>query len=262
MALKLRTGAENLTKPDKVGGFTPFISWKDGDRKFLAFITPAAEIPKVKIHNFVKVPTGNDEKPFRWGTFMCRKDPAWIDESGGECLLCEKGLKSREIYAALAVELEPEFEGKKVVGLAPKFYEGSDGKQYPQVGLILQGKKNFFGWLGAYNEQREDITKVSFDILRQGATKDDTKYLFFDISQRPDLTHLEEFFPDLPELMEDMGSQETYDGLVDVKASDQSVFSLEAKKESSDNGNLPEANVDAQEEFAKLREDLGLKTAE
>jgi len=55
MALSgLRQGPRYL-KPSSGKSYTKYISWKDGDAKTIAFLTPAEEFAKVRLHNFVKV---------------------------------------------------------------------------------------------------------------------------------------------------------------------------------------------------------------
>ena len=268
MALKLQTGVENLTAPEKRSGkFTNQFWWSDGDRKFLAFTTPAADIPKVLIHGFVKVPTGDDEKPFRNGTFFCRKDPAFAEDGDGTCYVCDVlDLKPTVRFAAMAVELEPEFEGKKVTGLSVKYNKGQDDKEYPQVGLILQSKKLFFAYLGAYNETRADITTVVFDVLRQGAGADDTKYIFFDLQDRPSLDTIEEFIPDVSDALENLGTVEKYAELEasGARAEDQQRFGEEYKKFQDKQKGDPKPKSDdpaVEEDFDKLSKELGLAPA-
>lgn len=268
MGLKLQTGVENLTAPDKkTGKFSNFFWWNDGDRKFLAFTTPAANIPKVLWHDFVKVPSDNDEFPFWNKKYFCRKDPAWLEESGGECYICDVlDLKPTLRYAAVAVELEPEFEGKKVIGLSVKYNKGKDDKEYVQSGLVIQSKKLFFAYLGAYNETRADITSVSFDVLRQGAGPDDTKYIFFDLDSRPDLSSVEEFIPDVADALEVLGTEDIYAELKasGARAEDQKRFgeaAAEFKNKSKGKSTVENNDPKVQEDFEKLSQDLGLTSA-
>lgn len=265
MGLKLQTGVENLTAPDKRSSkFTPHFFWRDGDRKFLAFTTPAVDIPKVLMHEFVRVPSGQDEFPFFNKKYVCRS-PVQVEDSDG-CFVCDTlDLEPSVRYAAVAVELEPEFEGKKVIGLSIKYNEGKDGNNYPNVGLVTQSKKLFFSYLGAYNETRADITSVSFDILRQGSGGEDTKYIFFDIQSRPDLSVIEEFIPSVGDALENLGNAEVYAELEasGARAEDQQRFGEDAAKYKKGAQGAKPKNDDpaVEEDFDKLSQELGLSPA-
>jgi hypothetical protein len=206
---------DSVSKGVKSGGggkFTPWISWKPGDKKALFFVTPIAEVPKIRVHNFVEIPT---EDGSRWGTFMCRKDPSWLEESGGFCKLCDEiGHKADFKYIALAVELDVVRDGKKVVSVKPMMKEVTreDGStaEYPQVGLVLQSGRLFFNYLGGMNEQLGDVNDFSWEILRQGKGTD-TSYTFVYHDIKPDLSEIQEMIPDLYDRLDEMGSKTTYE---------------------------------------------------
>jgi len=212
MALDLRKGTDEIRKAAESSGggrFTPFIGWKDGDVKLVHFLTAAQEIPKVRLHAFVEIPTDDGT---RWDTFVCRKDPAFREESGNTCKLCDEiGHVATDKFMALAVELEATKEGKKIKSVTPAMrkFEDREGneREVPQIGLVIQGAKNFFSYLGAYDE-REDLSDASFEVQREGASTD-TKYHFFPISAVPDLTDIE--VPSLESIIERMGSEEKYE---------------------------------------------------
>jgi hypothetical protein len=212
----LRQGFEYL-KPSSNQRYTPFISWSDGEAKTVLFLTPAEEIPKVRIHNFVKVAADN-EKGFAWRTFMCRKDPAWAEESHGECYLCDVvGHKAGDKWAAIAVELEAVTEGtsKQIKELRVKTREAEreDGTkvQYPVTGIVLQGFRNFFNYLTAYAQKWGSINDVAFDIVRMGNDQS-TSYPFDSLKgvPLPDLTPFEDNLPSLYDALEQLGSAERY----------------------------------------------------
>ena len=126
MSLNLNTGIDNLLKSEG-GRNSSYIAWKKGETKYVAFITPASDIPKVRFHQFVRIPTDDG---FRWGTFMCRKDSSWLDDSKGECYLCDEIHHNAVTkYAAVAVELEPVTEGRRVKELNIKYKTGSNGTE-------------------------------------------------------------------------------------------------------------------------------------
>lgn len=225
---KFRTGTQLIkdTAESKGGArrFTPNIYWKDGDIRTLLFITPANEIPKVKLHQMVRIPDDNQDRGYRFESFLCRKDPSMVSETNGECELCDTiGHEATERFVALAVELEPVKEGKRVTGLEVKYntVKRDDGSEtdYARWGLVIQGAKNFYSWLAAYDEAKGDITNKAFEIQREGDSIG-TKYHFFpEDAPLPDLSEID--LPDLFELLENMGSDEKYEQLEGVEPGSQ-----------------------------------------
>jgi hypothetical protein len=143
----LRQGPAYLVENKGGGGrkWTPRISWKDGETKTIAFLTPADEIAKIKVHEFAKVPDPDAKDGFRWANLMCRKDPAWIEESGNKCAACDiLGHKAKERQVAVAVELESVGGAKsKQFKVRTISRDRDDGTkvEYPQYGLVSQGYK-------------------------------------------------------------------------------------------------------------------------
>lgn len=213
----LRKGSQYMNESS--GKWTQFISWKDGDVKTVAFVTPMEEVPKVRIHNFVKIPD-ESERGFRYATFMCRKDPAWRVESGDTCPLCDViHHEPIERHVAIAVELDPIRESgtKKVKELHVKTreVERDDGSKasYPQWGLVIQSDRNFWGYFMAFAERMGNINDVAFDVLRQGGDQN-TKYPVFPIQEAPlpqQLEDLKKEIPTLEGLLEEMGSLKKYE---------------------------------------------------
>ena len=221
MALaKLRKGTEFLVPSSGNSGNAKrpgFISWKDGDAKTVAFLTPIESIPIVRWHNFIKIPAPQSPQGFRYATFMCRKDPAWLEESEGHCYLCDIiGHKPDEKHVAVAIELEPIREGRKVVELKVKTrtYQRDDGTvtEYPQWGLVIQKLSNFFSYFSAWREKYDtEITEVAFDITRKGGDKTTTYPVFpIETAEIPDLSEFMDNIPTLEDILENLGSLEHY----------------------------------------------------
>lgn len=242
-----------------VSRFTPNIYWKDGDVKTIAFRTPADDIPKIRIHQAVRIPDDNMERGYRYDNFLCRKDPSMIEESGGHCPLCDDiGHAASERFVALAVELEPVTQGKRTSALNVKYskFERKDGTEVeiPRWGLVVQASKNFFAWLGAYDETKGDITEKAFEVQRQGGSKD-TKYFFFpEDAPLPDFSPIEDQLPDLEDLLEQMGSDEKYAQLDGVEPGSQIVWGSSVDTTKTD------TTGDRQSEFDKLRQAVGAET--
>jgi len=256
MALSgLRQGPRYL-KPSSGKSYTKYISWKDGDAKTIAFLTPAEEFAKVRLHNFVKV-EDDSERGWHWDTFMCRKDPAWLDESGGKCELCDLvGHPAREQHVALALELNPVTapNSPKVTGLEVQTVtrQKDDGTEveYPQWGLVIQSFRNFFSFFTAFAAKYGDVTETAFDITRDGNDKD-TIYPVIPLMDvdLPDLKEVRNQVPTLLEVLESMGSREKYDrDLPGAQAVEQPSY------EDESNGQVDLENVET--EFSKLRASL------
>lgn len=205
--------------------WTPFISWSDGDSKIVTFTTPIDQVAKVKMHDFVKVPADN-EKGWRFEHFMCRKDPAWMGESHGECYLCDVlGAKVAEKHTAVGVELEGITNGTPLVtglNVITRNFTREDGTEvvYPQWGLIRQSYGNFFNYFTAFGQKWGDITHTAFDVARVGNDKT-TSYIIMPVSGIgiPDLSSFE--IPSLMEVLEELGSKEKYEQLEGADTIDQ-----------------------------------------
>lgn len=215
----LRQGAQHL-KPSSGGGgrYTSYLSWSDGEAKTILFTTPFEEVAKIKIHNFVKIPDDSKEKGFRNGTFMCRKDPAWLSESNGECYLCDVvGHKAVEKHVAIAVELEavtkPGTTAIEELRVLTRSFTREDGTvvEYPQWGIIMQGFKNFFNYFSAFASKYGNINETAFDVTRIGGDEMTTYPIMAVPSPIPDLTPFQENIPTLVDVLEKMGSKEKYD---------------------------------------------------
>lgn len=258
MALgELRKGKDLITRTAEGSSRvkrTSFISWKDGDTKSVYFITPIDEVPKVMMHNFVKKIVDTDEggKRDTWLTFMCRKDPAWREESGGFCPLCDDiGHAATERFVALAVEVDPVLEGRKVTDVKIKYKEGKDHEgnevQYPQVGLVIQSAKIFFKTLVALDQKGRDVNGISWDVTREGAGFN-TNYLFYPIEAKPDLEPIDDYIVSLESILDSLGSVEKYEELDGVRAEDQPSFGGVSSNSKKDD--------DTSEVFNDLKESL------
>ena len=204
----------NVTAPSGSGRrFTPTIYWKaNGEAKYIAFMMPAEQMPLVLLHTFVDTPNG-------LRTFVCRKYPPFVEESGGECLLCDH-LNHKPTWRRMAVafELDPQEEvkagRKKLTGLSVQLneVEQEDGtsKFYPRVGIILQADKNFFRQLFDYDTDVRPLDEVAFKIIKNGERQNVSfSSIPLDI-ERPDVSEYEEFIPDLIDWIAEHGSEVRY----------------------------------------------------
>lgn len=242
--------------------FTPNIYWKPGDVRTLAFLTEASEIPKVLLHQMVRIPDDRFDSGYRYETLLCKKDPSMIEEFGGKCELCDDvEHDATERFVALAVELEPIRDGKKVTSLKVKVNraKNKDGvdTDYPQWGYVAQASKNFFSYFAAYSEATGDIRDVAWEIHREGGSTD-TKYHPFMVMSGtsavalPDLSKVVEEIPSLDDILEQMGSDEKYQEVSGLEAGSQMSFG--GKKKTSDDGAVPSG--ERATEFERIRESV------
>jgi hypothetical protein len=222
---KLKRGEDNMVSTSKGRGrYLPAIYWKEHEEvRYLAFLTPLQEVPRLLIHGFVRTTNGPR-------TFVCRKNEIFEDENpNGECPVCDDLKKApRNQWLALAVELEPVEERvdgrKRITGFTVKMDEWeseNDGKtekrSAPHVGIVTQSLRNFWTPFSA-KVNREilrngvgDLNEVVYEVQRVGKTKDNTTYLFepYDADLRPDLTEYD--FPTLEDWIEQKGSAQYYE---------------------------------------------------
>jgi hypothetical protein len=260
MAREFRKGTDLIkSTAENKGGkrkFTKNIYWKNGDVRTVAFVTAASDIPKVRLHTFVRIPDDRMESGFRYDTFLCRKDPSMVDETGGVCPLCDDvEHEATEKFMALAIELEATKEGKKVKELKVKYdtVKRDDGTEveYPRWGVITQGAKNFFSYFAAYDEMSGDIREVAWEIQREGDSVG-TKYHPFEVKAAlPDLTEVIENMPELEDLLDEMGSDEKYSQVGELEAGSQPSF---GGRKNSDSGTAPTG--ERASEFSKFREEV------
>jgi hypothetical protein len=267
MSREFRKGTDLIKQAaeNKGGGkrrFTPNIYWKAGDIRTIAFLTSASEIPKVRLHQMVRVPDDTRDAGFKYETFLCKKDPSMVEEFGGACELCDRvEHDAAERFVALAIELETVKEGRKVKEVRVKYDEGKnkDGEdvKYPRWGLVIQAAKNFFSYYAAYDEATGDIRDVAWEIHREGGSTD-TKYHPFVVmngtsaAALPDLSEIIENIPTLDQLLEEMGTEEKYAQVATVEAGSQPTFGNKSRKEES--GTVPTG--DRATEFAAIRDEV------
>lgn len=260
-----RTGTD-LIKQSATGSgkrrFTPNIYWKAGDIRVIAWLTAAGDIPKVRLHQMVRIPDDTRDSGFRYETFVCKKDPSMVDEFGGACELCDVvGHEASEKFVALAVELDLVKEGKKNKELSVKVdtVKKDDGSEqdYPRWGIVIQASKNFFSYFAAYDENSGDIREVAWEIHREGGSTD-TKYHPFVVMNGPnalplpDLSEVAKDIPAVTDILESMATPEKYEQAKDLEPGSQPSFG--GKKKTTDSGTVPTGERST--EFAKMREEV------
>lgn len=212
MAIKLdaikNRGAEAIAAAGKSGGkfraFTPQISWKGGDEKFILFLLDVPETPVMLTHEWIdcgEKEVGDGKRVTDWGFFISRTDPE-IGEDVDP--LTEKGSTPKKRVYSVAVELEPVLadtgRGRarptgftvKTETYTRKTDDGDEEVLSPVIGVVSQAQKNFFNIITSHDESDGPVTEYPFKVKRIGG-KEDTVYSFapyFDIDV--DLTPLVE----------------------------------------------------------------------
>lgn len=181
-----RTGLAGMSQSqgNQNGSSTPFpgfirgMIWtKDREKKFVAFLNAAGDMPTVDYHPFIEVGKWKSGKP-RYEEFISRTDPG-IGESADE-LTDRLGRKSQQRTLAVAVELEPTYTNvngrQRPTGFAVKTetFErklengGTEEVEAPIIGMVVQSPRNFFGWVGSFDESTAPIEDTPVEITRRG----------------------------------------------------------------------------------------------
>lgn len=270
---KLKRGQENMVQTGGGRGrFLPGIYWKeDKETRFLAFLTPVGQVPKLPIH-FIRTANG-------WRQFVCRKSEIFEDENpNAECAICDEYKKAPNFkWLAIAVELTPKTErtnGRvKISGfeiLMDEWESEKDGKtekrEAPHVGIVAQALSNFWTPFTAEVEREQtrngvgDLDEVVYEIQRLGKGKNGTSYKFYAYSDRPDLSDYLDDFPTLEDWIEEKGSLDYYENELSggVEDDGKEETTAEASDESHAKGEQP----DTESRFEALRARLEERDAE
>ncbi len=268
MAREFRKGTDLIKKDAErkpsSRSWTPSIYWKKGDIRTIAWLTEAPQIPQVRLHKMVKFVDDSRQSGERYETFVCHKDPTYLEDSGGQCALCDRvEHEASTQWVALALELETVKENKRVTDVQVKYNsytnkETNETTDYPQWGLVIQASGNFFAYFAAYHESTGDIRDVAWEIHREGGSTD-TKYHPFPVmmgtsaAPLPDFVDLMDKIPSLNDLLEEMGSDEHYAQVAQLEKGSQPSFGNKEPKKPAKNGT---PSGDRATDFDKIRQQL------
>lgn len=260
---RARTGVEGIEASKKSGtsDYTPMLTWKAGEKKYIKFVTPLEEVPTVDFHPFIIVGHNDNNKPV-YRSFISPQDPA-VKGAEGYDPIKARGYAPKKRQIAVAVELEPVFkvEGKKreIEGwnVAEREFTRQDGTEVsvPNVGLIVQSHI-FFGPLAVYAEDTV-VEDLVWEVTRSGGDQN-TAYIFRDRGDAPEV-ELGEEVPDLDAYLDELSSEDRMRELIDPLPADW-VLDTYAKK--GKNAPVSRSKVAAEEldtadpdadEFAALR---------
>lgn len=206
MPLEFQRGKAAIEEAAKNTGksfqpFTPQISWKAGDEKYIRFLTDIDDAPSVLLHEWIDcgVKKMGDKEFTDWGFFLSRKDPALGED---EDPLTNKGSDPKKRIMAVAVELEPILADSGNGRSRPKGFtvktqeytrkteDGDEVVTAPVIGIITQASKNFFKLLVSHSESEGPIQDTPFKVRRIGGDSE-TAYNFTPYFDQPvDMTDL------------------------------------------------------------------------
>lgn len=178
--------ATNSKGGSKFQPFVPQIKWSgDKEAKYVLVLTPISECTTCDLHEWIEVGKGqkaNGDEYKKFEQFIARTD-AGIGEDYDD-IEQRLGKLPRRRTLGVAVELEPVMETikgrqrpKGFIVKTETFKRDGDDVEAPVVGILLQASKNFFGWLGSYDNTQAPITETPMQVIRRG-TDQDTSYDF------------------------------------------------------------------------------------
>lgn len=175
-------------------GFVRNIQWtKDREEKYIAFLNPVTEMTEIMHHSFIPVGTWKSGKP-RYEEFIARTDPSVGETTDDLTDRLNRRPAKRDI--AIAVELEPTYttvNGRKrptgfVVKTETFERKKEDGSteevEAPVIGPVIQSRRNFYGWVGSFDDSTAEIEKTPLQVIRRG-TNQDTAYDFTPFIDQP-----------------------------------------------------------------------------
>lgn len=197
---QFRRGAEEIEKSTQrskggsFGRFAPSIYWKDDkEAKYLLFLNPIDDIPRLDMINFIPVKNDKGETMY-FASVIARSDACFGEDAVKVDPLVEKWdapIKDSNLF--VAVELDPVLEEKrgrqKPTGFVVKTTEyerrvrDADGELTdetetvvsPAYGFVQESASNFGAVLGSHDATEFPIQDWAIKVQRIG-TKTDTKY--------------------------------------------------------------------------------------
>lgn len=196
---QFRRGAEEIEKSTQrkgggFGKFAPSIYWsEDKEEKYLLFLNPIEDIPRLDMINFIPVKNDKGEQMY-FASVIARSDACFGEDAVKVDRLVEEWdapVKDSNLF--VAVELEPTMEEKrgrpKPVGFTVKTVEferrirDSKGELTddtetvvsPAYGFVQESASNFGAVLGSHDASEFPIQEWAVKIRRIGKSTD-TKY--------------------------------------------------------------------------------------
>ena len=264
------------------GKFTPEFFWKEGEERYIQFITPLEEIQKVPAY---AVNINPERNKVTMRTFI---DNRGFDDVEYYNPLRERwGLEPMNKNIAVVVEVEPVYEDvsgrKKRVGFQVKertftYQRGERAGEevsVPNVGILIQTGK-FFNYFNSWEEDKGDIREAVFKVERNNGKPVSYNTMGFEVNpttKKDEKVELSEEVleaVDLDEYIDMLMSPQRYHDLLDELPDDHvpDTFAARRKQEQSQKSaketpapSRSKAEVDddededdvASETFAKLK---------
>lgn len=235
-----------------------FVQWDQEEKKFIQFITPLEEIPRVKMHQFIITGT-RDDGSFIYNDFVSRRDAALDGPDGYDPIWTRFDMQPRDRCVAAAAALEPiRGDGNKIEGWDVATKTNRRGESIPEVGLIIQHPANFFSWLATYeSDTGNSIQNRVFTVTRRGEGIN-TRYDFIATDFPPlDKNVLGELAPDIDEYLSYLADENRIRSLIDPLPDDAKIsrFGPTKAKATVEEETVPWADDEAPKNtrFAALR---------
>ena len=219
-----RKGVEGIEASKRSGSgggdYTPMLTWKAGEKKFIKFLTPLSEVPTVDFYQYIIVGINEvTQKPI-YRSFISPQDPGVEGHENNRDYIKDRGYMPKKRQIAVAVQVEPVYSdagrGKKTISdwtVVNREFTRQDGTEVsvPNVGLIVQSHI-FFGPLAVYAEDT-DVEDFVWEVTRSGGDQN-TSYVFRDRGEAPEVD-LGEEVPDLDAYLTELSSEDRMRELIE-----------------------------------------------
>lgn len=192
-----------------------FVQWAQEEKKFIQFITPLEDIPRVKMHQFI-ITGARDDGSFIYNDFVSRRDAALDGSDGYDPIWTRFDIMPKDRCIAAAAVLNPVRTDDKITGWTVAQKSTKKGDVIPDIGLIVQHPGNFFSWLATFeSDTGASIQNCVFSVTRRGE-KVNTRYEF--IKTDVPAIELDEYtsvVPDIDEYLTALADENRIRSLID-----------------------------------------------
>lgn len=235
-----------------------FVQWAQEEKKFIQFVTPLEEIPRVKMHQFIITGNRDDGSPI-YNDFVSRRDAGIDGENGYDPIWTRFDLVPKDRCVAVAAALSPQRDSSgKIAGWDIATKTTRKGDVVPEIGLIIQHPANFFSWLATFeSDTGSAIQDCIFSVTRRGE-KISTRYEFIKTDFSPvDLSEYSETMPNIDEYLNHLADENRVRSLIDPLPDDAKLsrFAPERKAPTESESSPPWDNEESPSNtrFAALR---------
>jgi hypothetical protein len=200
----------------ELGPRPQFLQWAQEEKKFIQFVTPLEDIPRVKMHQFI-ITGQRDDGSFIYNDFVSRRDAGIDGENGYDPIWTRFDLVPRDRCVAAAAALVPQRDSEgKISGWDIATKTTRKGDAIPEIGLIIQHPANFFSWLATFeSDTGNSIQNCIFSVTRRGE-KISTRYEFIKTDFVPvDLSDYADRIPDIDGYLSHLADENRIRSLID-----------------------------------------------